>query len=59
MDRPLERRSRSMLQVIVEDINDHPPVMSAELYTVHIPENLPTGQPVTKVHATDLDTVST
>ena len=43
------------VEVAVSDANDNPPVFEYDSYEVTIPENLPIGTTVTRVHALDRD----
>ncbi|XP_043928153.1 protocadherin-16 [Protopterus annectens] len=43
------------LTIVVEDINDNPPVFSQDLYQVSLLEHTPVGSPVVTVTATDRD----
>ena len=43
------------MTVLVLDINDNRPVFKQEVYTTHLPENVPAGTIVITVNATDLD----
>ena len=46
------------IEICITDINDNSPVFSQSLYNTSIPENLPIGNIVFNVSATDLDTGS-
>ncbi|XP_048060461.1 cadherin-23 isoform X2 [Megalobrama amblycephala] len=43
------------LTITILDINDNPPVFSPSSFTVHLPENSPTGVVVTQLSASDAD----
>ncbi|TST98568.1 Cadherin-23 [Bagarius yarrelli] len=43
------------LTITILDRNDNPPVFSPSSFTVHLPENSPTGVVVTQLSATDAD----
>ncbi|XP_071089001.1 protocadherin Fat 4-like [Haliotis cracherodii] len=43
------------IKVLVQDVNDHPPVFDNTQYTGHVPENLPSPTSVLSVRATDQD----
>ncbi|XP_077053022.1 cadherin-23 isoform X1 [Siphateles boraxobius] len=43
------------LTITILDINDNPPVFNPSSFTVHLPENSPTGVVVTQLSATDAD----
>ncbi|KAH0552709.1 hypothetical protein KQX54_014282 [Cotesia glomerata] len=48
-------RSRLKVNVIVQDVNDNPPIFNQTRYTASVPENATVGTPVLQVNATDLD----
>ncbi|XP_052469757.1 cadherin-23 [Carassius gibelio] len=43
------------LTITILDINDNPPVFNPSSFTVHLPENSPTGVVVTQLSASDAD----
>ncbi|XP_016085598.1 cadherin-23 [Sinocyclocheilus grahami] len=43
------------LTITILDINDNPPVFNPSSFTVHLPENSPTGVVVTQLSASDVD----
>ncbi|KAA0718279.1 Cadherin-23 Otocadherin [Triplophysa tibetana] len=43
------------LTITILDVNDNPPVFSPPSFTVHLPENSPTGVVVTQLSASDAD----
>ena len=45
----------TILTVNVTDVNDQPPVFNSSSYTVTLPENYPTHQPILQVFAIDMD----
>ncbi|CAL8330612.1 unnamed protein product [Merluccius merluccius] len=47
--------STQTLTVVVEDVNDQPPVFSLEVYAAHVAENRNPGEPVVRLTATDGD----
>ncbi|XP_008547987.1 protein dachsous isoform X1 [Microplitis demolitor] len=49
-------RSRLRVNVIVQDVNDNPPIFNQTRYTASVPENATVGTPVLQVNATDSDT---
>lgn len=58
MNNPLKRVAYAWITVHVEDINDHPPVMSRDIYEISIQEHSAIGQYVIQVDASDEDEVS-
>uniref|UniRef100_H2ZT82 Cadherin domain-containing protein n=1 Tax=Latimeria chalumnae TaxID=7897 RepID=H2ZT82_LATCH len=49
-------QTEASLTLIVEDVNDNPPVFTQELYQVVLPEHIPPGSVIVMVTATDRDT---
>ncbi|KAK0398870.1 hypothetical protein QR680_002790 [Steinernema hermaphroditum] len=45
----------SDLTVMIDDVNDNPPVFTQSLYNITVPLDVPVGNEVVTVHATDAD----
>ncbi|XP_067899243.1 uncharacterized protein [Heterodontus francisci] len=50
-----ERSGTAEILIIVQDVNDNPPVFSQSVYRANLLENIPKGTVVIKLNATDLD----
>ena len=47
--------STCLVEIEVQDLNDNSPKFSLESYSGRVPENVPRGTPVIRVHASDED----
>ncbi|XP_061485277.1 protocadherin-16 isoform X2 [Rhineura floridana] len=53
-----QHEAEANVTVLVEDVNDNPPVFAQALYQVMLPENTRAGSPILTLSATDLDSGS-
>ncbi|KJH47964.1 cadherin domain protein [Dictyocaulus viviparus] len=47
--------STTQLEIVVDDVNDNPPLFSTQNYSVSVPEDVPVGTSFLQVSAVDLD----